>query len=132
MADAPKIPPQPPTAAPQPPAPVTPRPTPPVVEREPLTITVVEPAPTREAVQPQVQVEAPPSIDVRRTSLAWLLLVGAVLLFVLYRLQVSPLIQRFEHGMQRRIFGERDYEAHRDPHSRFDQLPRAHEDAAHR
>jgi len=109
-----------------------PRETPPVVEREPLTITVVEPVPAEQAIPPQVRVEVPPSIDIRRTSLAWLLMVAAVLLFVMYRLQFSPLIQRLEHGLQRRVFGERFFEAHKDPHSRFDQLPRAHEDEAHR
>jgi hypothetical protein len=130
MADDPKLPPKPHDTEPlQRP---TPRATPPVVEREPLTITVVEPAPAAEALRQQVRVEAPPSIDLRRSSLAWLLILGAVLLFVLYRLQFSPLIQRAEHGLQRRIFGERSYEAHHDPHSRFDQAPRAHEDAAHR
>jgi len=121
-----------PTPPPQRSAPTAPRPAPPVVEREPLTITVVEPAPAEVAAPPQVRVSAPPSIDIQRTPLAWLLIVGAALLIVLYRLQISPLVQRFEHGLQRRVFGQRFFEAHRDPHSRFDQLPRAHEDAAHR
>jgi hypothetical protein len=121
-----------PTPQPQPSPAAAPRTAPPVVEREPLTVTVVQPAPSEVAVPQQVRVEAPPSIDLRRTSLAWLLMVAAVLALIFYRLQLSPLVQRFEHGLQRRVFGERFFEAHRAPHSRFDQLPRAHEDAAHR
>jgi len=121
-----------PVPQPQPTPPPAPRTPPPVVEREPLTITVVQPVAADQAVRPQVAVKAPASFDLRRTSLAWLLILAAAMLFVLYRLQISPLVQRVEHGLQRRVFGERFFEAHRDPHSRFDQLPRAHEDAAHR
>jgi len=127
MADDPKLPLKPQAAEP------LPRPKPPVVEREPLTSTVIEPTPAEVAVPQRVKVEAPPAW--RSSSLGMLfplLLIAAVLLFILYRLQFSPLIQRWEHGVERRVFGERDYEAHRDPHSRFDQVPRVHEDEAHR
>jgi hypothetical protein len=96
-----------------------PQPKPPVVEREPLTITVVEPATAEQAVQQQVQVEAPPRTEAWRPSnLGLLFLVGGVLLFTLYQLQFAPLILRWEHGLQRRIFGEREYDAHQEPHSR--------------
>jgi hypothetical protein len=134
MADEPKLPAKSQDDAPQPQAAPTPapRPAPPVVEREPLTITVVEPVPAEGAVQQQVEVEAPPSIDVRRTAFAWLAIIGVLLLLVLYRLQFSTLVVRYEHGLQRRIFGMREYDARRAPHSRFDQLPRIHDDEAHR
>jgi len=104
-----------------------PRPTPPVVEREPLTITVVQPAPAEQALEQGVQVEAPPSRALWQPSnLGLLFLAAGVLLFTLYKLQFAPLIQRWEHGVERLVYGERSYEAHRAPHSRFDQIPRAH------
>src|SRR5437016_5262999 len=96
-----------------------PRPKPPVVEREPLTVTVVEPAVAEEALQHEVQVEAPSRFELWRPSnLGVLLIAAGVLLFTLYRLQFSPLILRWEHGLERRIFGERSYEAHREPRAR--------------
>jgi len=95
------------------------RPQPPVAEREPLTVTVI-PAPAAEPeVEQPVRVEAPPRrIEPWRGPSSWslILTLAAVLGFLLYRLQFSPFILRLEHGLQRRVIGERNYYAHRDPH----------------
>lgn len=98
---------------PQPPAPQTR----PVAEREPLTVTVLD-----STADTAVQAEAPVAIPQRvgweiPMWVAPLLGLAAVLLFGVYRLQYAPLVLRFEHGIQRRVWGERDYDAHREPHA---------------
>jgi hypothetical protein len=99
-----------------------PRPQPPVVEREPLTVTVLDTPAAEPAVQTGAQVQIPERRQAERwrgpSSFSLLVGLGAVLLFTLYRLQYAPLILRFEHGLQRRIMGERTFQAHREPQSR--------------
>ncbi len=109
-----------------------PQPKPPVAEREPLVVTVVdapaaEPATqldirVAEAAQPiDVQIEIPQPTEEAPRGPSYLSLAfgfGALLLFILYQLQFAPLVIRWEHGLQRRIFGQRTYYAHRKPHAR--------------
>jgi hypothetical protein len=99
---------------------------PPVAEREPLTVTVLDATTAEPALQVETvaqtgvgveiptRVEAPP----RSSMLLYIAAIGGVLLFSFYRLQYAPLVLRFEHGIERRIYGHRSYEAHREPKSR--------------
>ena len=105
-----------PEAAPQAPDPRTR----PVAEREPLTVTVLDTPTADVAVQAETQVQVPTRVERPPVPAYIPLIVGlaAALLLGVYRLQFAPLILRFEHGLQRRIYGEREYDAHRDPKAR--------------
>ena len=96
------------------------RPTPPVTEREPLTVTVITPTAEPRVLEQPTQVEVPRRVEQWRgpSNLALLFAATGVLLFTIYRMQFSPLILRVEHGLQRRVFGERMYHAHKQPQSR--------------
>lgn len=96
------------------------RPTPPVAEREPVTVTVITPTAEPGVLQQPTQVEVPQRVAPWRgpSNLALLVVAAGVLLFTIYRMQFSPFILRFEHGLQRRVFGERNYQAHKEPQSR--------------
>ena len=96
------------------------RPAPPVTEREPLTVTVITPTAEPRVLEQPAQVEVPRRVEAWRgpSNLALLFAAMGVLLFTIYRMQFSPFILRLEHGLQRRVFGERTYEAHKQPQSR--------------
>ena len=101
-----------------------PKPKPPVAERRPFTVTVLD-APTAEpalqvesqVLQPDVAIEIPTRVEeqARPSYLLWAITFAGLLLFSFYRLQYAPLILRWEHGLQRRIVGDRTYEARRAP-----------------
>lgn len=89
----------------------------PVAEREPLTVTVLDTATAEEALGTgtPVEVEVPPRVEGPwyPSNLTLGVLLAVVFLSLLYHLQFAPLILRFGHGLQRRIYGERTYEARR-------------------
>ena len=89
----------------------------PVAERERLTVTLRDTATGEGALETgtPVRVGVP-----RRVEEPWFpsgltlgVLLSLALLSLLYHLQFAPLILRFEHGLQRRIYGERTYQARR-------------------
>jgi hypothetical protein len=102
----------------------------PVAEREPLTIVVIDtppaeqvvaaPTPAATRLRARTDFEVPAEVPRRRWPLM-LLVAAAVLLFGTYRTVFAPLALRFEHGIQRRVVGERSYDAPRDPKTRWPQ-----------
>jgi len=108
-----------------------PRPQAPVAEREPLTIVVIDappaeeiltaPAPAQVRVRARTDVEVPAHAPRRRWPYALLAAVAAALVFSTYRTVFGPLILRLEHGVERRVVGERSYSAPRDPKTRWPQ-----------
>lgn len=108
-----------------------PRPQAPVAEREPLTIVVIDappaqeivttPATTRVRVRTRTSVHAPAQVSRRRWPFALLATVAAALVLSTYRSVFEPLLLRFEHGVERRVVGERSYSAPRDPKTKLPQ-----------
>ncbi len=86
----------------------------PITDRAPFTITVLDLPTAEDVVQTEtpVEVEVPQGVNQQRHAYVMLTLgVAAVLLVILYQIQFAPLVLRFKHGLQRRIYGERTYEA---------------------
>ncbi len=88
----------------------------PITDREPFTITVLDLPSADDAVRTDrpVEVEVPQRMGEQLRAYAMVAIgVATVLLVILYQIQFAPLVLRFKHGLQRRIYGERSYEARR-------------------
>ncbi len=88
----------------------------PITDREPFTVTVLDLPTAEDAVQTDapVSVEIPQRVAEQRHAYVMLAIgVAAVMLAMFYQIQFAPLVLRFKHGLQRRIYGERTYEARR-------------------
>jgi hypothetical protein len=103
----------------------------PVAEREPLTIVVIETPPAEQIAAAPTTIETrvrartefgvPTEVPRRRWPFALLVAAAAILLLSTYRTVFAPLVLRFEHGIQRRVVGERSYDPPRDPKTKWPQ-----------
>ncbi len=88
----------------------------PITDRAPFTVTVLDLPTAEDVVQTEtpVEVEVPQRVSQQRHAYVMVTLgIATVLLVILYQIQFAPLALRFKHGLQRRIYGERTYEARR-------------------
>lgn len=103
----------------------------PVAEREPLTIVVVDAPPAEQVVsapataevrvRTRTDVEVPAEVPRRRWPFALLIAAAVILMFSTYRMVFGPLALRLLHGVERRVVGERSYNAPREPKARWPQ-----------
>ena len=104
-----------------------------VVEREPLTIVVVDAPPAEQVIRvpsraetrvgSQIHVELPAEVPRRRWPYVLLVAAVAALTFSSYRTVFEPALLRWYHGLQRRVVGERSYSQPRPPKTRWDTPP---------
>jgi hypothetical protein len=92
---------------------------PPVAEREPLEIVVVDVPPAEVRVRTYADVEVPAEAPRRRWPFGLLMAVAIAFAFSTFRMVFEPLVLRLEHGVERRVVGERSYEAPRPPQSKW-------------
>lgn len=91
---------------------------PPVAEREPLEIVVVDVPPAEVRVRTYADLEVPAEAPRRRWPFGLVMAVAIVFAFSTFRMLFEPLVLRLEHGVERRVVGERSYEAPRLPKSK--------------